>query len=700
MKVDIDIQEDIDIDIKSEPDNYTSCSVKLEHLTDGFLTILENIKIDTNTQEDVVKHIKSEMDDFKPCCVKLERISDRFLTTGNHTQLQQNCTNYITHPLAQLTRLIVNTITTLVRRSRTKTELSQEVNRKVTPTKRKRGPLLTHEPVVTGWLANTPSPWWEAFSPALSVTTPSQEVSSSALDVAMTSYVVLSLMLLRADEQIRVNARETIATSKAELLTSCDIVATLKVERTLPTKVDTNTQEYVDIPIKSEMDDFKPCCVKLERISDSFLTTENHTQQKSVLDVPREEINVLNMEGTKQREHVEKQGALLLLGAAVSVLNMEELGLGRLVKKKSVLDVPREEINVLNMEELGKLVTKKFAQIILRGEVNVLNMEELGRPVKKKASLNILFGEVNVWDMVVLGLGKDVIEMGALTRLRVERTRQRDYVEKKGALLLLAGVVSVLNMVKLGLGKDVIKMGALNRFNVEVKRTDGCSIGCRDLVNVLNMEEHGRLVKKKIVLDFPGEEVSSKNGVTQTCKEEACSKMAFEGASPILDPLPLLQASPTLDPVPLLQASPTLDPVSFTPAACVSHSRPVTTKLYELHYSPSSPVDSPNSEHDHHPSSPLAHQTELSQEVNRKVTPTKRLLSLPPLRHIHSHSDDLDRDLSAHRTSPLDVDQGPPRPGTFPRSTVRIIDLPEGYFYFHSKWAFAVRLLPDSELPA
>nr|CAD7198331.1 unnamed protein product [Timema douglasi] len=121
MKVDIDIQEDIDIDIKSEPDNYTSCSVKLEHLTDGFLTILENIKIDTNTQEDVVKHIKSEMDDFKPCCVKLERISDSFLTTGNHTQL---------------TRLSVSTITTLVRRSRTKTELRQEVNRKVTPTKR------------------------------------------------------------------------------------------------------------------------------------------------------------------------------------------------------------------------------------------------------------------------------------------------------------------------------------------------------------------------------------------------------------------------------------------------------------------------------------------------------------------------------------------------------------------------------------
>nr|CAD7577673.1 unnamed protein product [Timema californicum] len=177
-------------------------------------------KIDTNTQEDVVKHIKSEMDDFKPCCVKLERLSDRFLTTGNHTQKRNGKLNYFSPPVkskvedyvqtevlrldrsykcikhkgaefknkgketrcgnltklaAQLTRLIVNTITTLVRRSRTKTELSQEVNRKVTPTKRKRGPLLTHEPVVTGWLANTPSPWWEAFSPALSVTTPSQE---------------------------------------------------------------------------------------------------------------------------------------------------------------------------------------------------------------------------------------------------------------------------------------------------------------------------------------------------------------------------------------------------------------------------------------------------------------------------------------------------------------------------------------------
>nr|CAD7463775.1 unnamed protein product [Timema tahoe] len=77
-------QEDMDITIKSEPDNYTSCSVKLEHLMDGFLTILENIKVDTNTQEDVDIIIKSEMDDFKPCCVKLEYISDSFITTEKH----------------------------------------------------------------------------------------------------------------------------------------------------------------------------------------------------------------------------------------------------------------------------------------------------------------------------------------------------------------------------------------------------------------------------------------------------------------------------------------------------------------------------------------------------------------------------------------------------------------------------------------
>nr|CAD7203616.1 unnamed protein product [Timema douglasi] len=85
-EVDIDTKEDMNIDFKSEADNYTSCSVKLEHLSDGFLTILENIKVDTNPQEDVVIPIKSEMDDFKPCFVKLERISDCFLTTGNHTQ--------------------------------------------------------------------------------------------------------------------------------------------------------------------------------------------------------------------------------------------------------------------------------------------------------------------------------------------------------------------------------------------------------------------------------------------------------------------------------------------------------------------------------------------------------------------------------------------------------------------------------------
>nr|CAD7263204.1 unnamed protein product [Timema shepardi] len=46
-------------------------------------------------------------------------------------------------------------------------------------------------------------------------------------------------------------------------------------------EVDTKTQEDVDIPIKSEMDDFKPCFVKLERISDSISTTVNHTQDVS-----------------------------------------------------------------------------------------------------------------------------------------------------------------------------------------------------------------------------------------------------------------------------------------------------------------------------------------------------------------------------------------------------------------------------------
>nr|CAD7198332.1 unnamed protein product [Timema douglasi] len=224
MVVDIDIQEDMDTTIKSEPGNYTSCSVKSEHLTSGFLTILENIKIDTNTQEDVVKHIKSEMDDFKPCCVKLERISDSFLTTGKHTQKhngelncfsppveakvrgknldhketkswkkckEEGCSKWplggdglrgevsvlnmwrcsqrghvekkgamvlyggevsvlnmeeqgmsvkkkgvLDFPREEFTCLTVNTITTLVRRSCTKTELSQEVNRKVAPTKR------------------------------------------------------------------------------------------------------------------------------------------------------------------------------------------------------------------------------------------------------------------------------------------------------------------------------------------------------------------------------------------------------------------------------------------------------------------------------------------------------------------------------------------------------------------------------------
>nr|CAD7263205.1 unnamed protein product [Timema shepardi] len=82
--VDIGTQEDMDITIKSEPDNYKSCFVKLEHLTDGFLKILENIKVDTNTKEDVVIPIKSEMDNLKPCCVKLERLSDTFIATGKH----------------------------------------------------------------------------------------------------------------------------------------------------------------------------------------------------------------------------------------------------------------------------------------------------------------------------------------------------------------------------------------------------------------------------------------------------------------------------------------------------------------------------------------------------------------------------------------------------------------------------------------
>ncbi|CAG2055983.1 unnamed protein product [Timema podura] len=94
LPVDIDTQKDMDITIKSEPDNYTSCSVKLEHLTDGFLTILENIKVDTNTQEDVGIIIKSEMDDFKPCCVKLEHISDSFITTGKHITKQEEKLNW------------------------------------------------------------------------------------------------------------------------------------------------------------------------------------------------------------------------------------------------------------------------------------------------------------------------------------------------------------------------------------------------------------------------------------------------------------------------------------------------------------------------------------------------------------------------------------------------------------------------------
>nr|CAD7417176.1 unnamed protein product [Timema poppensis] len=83
-EVDIDTQEDMDIAIKSEPDNYKSCFVKLQDLTDGFLKFLENIKVDTNTQEDVVIPIKSEMDNLKPCCVKLERLSDTFIATGKH----------------------------------------------------------------------------------------------------------------------------------------------------------------------------------------------------------------------------------------------------------------------------------------------------------------------------------------------------------------------------------------------------------------------------------------------------------------------------------------------------------------------------------------------------------------------------------------------------------------------------------------
>nr|CAD7267234.1 unnamed protein product [Timema shepardi] len=83
-EVDIETQEDMDITIKSEPDNYKSCSVKLEHITGGFLTILENIKVDTNTHEDVDTPIKSEMEYFKPCFVMLERLSDTFITTGKH----------------------------------------------------------------------------------------------------------------------------------------------------------------------------------------------------------------------------------------------------------------------------------------------------------------------------------------------------------------------------------------------------------------------------------------------------------------------------------------------------------------------------------------------------------------------------------------------------------------------------------------
>nr|CAD7573713.1 unnamed protein product [Timema californicum] len=115
--VDIDTKEDMNIDFKSEADNYTSCSVKLEHLSDGFLTILENIKVDTKTQEDVDIPIKSEMDDFKPCFVKLERISDSISTTVNHTQYrysyhipqEASCSSRlgVSHPLISEKCLVV-----------------------------------------------------------------------------------------------------------------------------------------------------------------------------------------------------------------------------------------------------------------------------------------------------------------------------------------------------------------------------------------------------------------------------------------------------------------------------------------------------------------------------------------------------------------------------------------------------------------
>nr|CAD7414602.1 unnamed protein product [Timema cristinae] len=136
-KVDINTEEDIAITIKSELENYKSCSVKLERLSDGFLSVLERIKtalayvctarlggsafqtrllvvgessglkplglqatsgsnedtewlkeeerekpieFDTYTKEDMGATIKSEIENNKSCFVKLERLSDDFLT--------------------------------------------------------------------------------------------------------------------------------------------------------------------------------------------------------------------------------------------------------------------------------------------------------------------------------------------------------------------------------------------------------------------------------------------------------------------------------------------------------------------------------------------------------------------------------------------------------------------------------------------
>nr|CAD7198333.1 unnamed protein product [Timema douglasi] len=378
-------------------------------------------------------------------------------------------------------------------------------------------------------------------------------------------------------------------------------------------KVDTNTQEDVVIPIKSEMDNLKPCCVKLERLSDTFIATGKHIKKnKGKLICP---ILLGQVQGGGENIEYERTKSLkkcigegcsksALVGGnvirkaaqngsrgEVDVINMEEPGRKRHVKKKSALEGLRGEVNVLNMEESVRLVKKKGALDLLGWEINavdVLDMEAPRRNVMKLDALNSLKVEESVLNMEVPEIVKKKCAIKGPLRevnvLNMEEQATERYVMKKSAINGLRGEVNALNMEEQDMERNVMKKSAINRLRGEV--------------NVLNMEEQDTeryVMKKSAINSLRGERRLTLNGQREL--------QSFISGGGKFKPSITWSLEP---PNPCVYKGELAHPL----AACVPHSRP---------------VDSPRSEHDHHPSSPLRTNTVLSQEVNRKLTPIKRV---------------------------------------------------------------------------